>query len=490
MLKKSILYFILPTVLLSADLSREVTTELSPSPKLAAALDSLISTPLLRHAHIGAAVYSQKSNTSVYSFNADKSFLPASTMKLFTTAVALQTLGEDFTFQTQVYLHGKSKDGCFTGDLVVKGDGDPTLTWYEGRSDSTSFNRLAAQLKAQGIKKIQGRLIGDDNVFDEQALGWGWGWENELYSYSAPIGGLSVNQNCLGVLVTPAKAVGERCNVRLIPAVRRALIDNRCVTVSDTASAHFQVFRTRGSERITLEGQFPIKHPGDQRTVTVLNPTLHTVDVLRCALTASGIEVDCDIFDIDELYGFHYASYAPFFIHESAPLADIVWEINKNSNNLAAESLLKTLGYELYGRGTAESGVAAIESWCRKNGIPMEGVSLVDGSGLSRKSYLTPDSFIKLLYVMRADSAFYCSLPISGKDGTLSHRLGDATCRGRVHAKTGTLEGVYALSGYIDAVNGEEWIFSLSINQAPSSRARIYDLMNRFCMMLIKTEVQ
>lgn len=489
-INKILTLLLLPLVLAAADFNRDGDIKgASPAVQFSTILDSLISAPFLRHSHIGAAVYWPDAQKFVYTNNADKAFLPASTMKLFTTATALQTLGPDFRFQTRIFMRGRSADGVFNGDIIIRGDGDPTLTWYEGFSDSTSFNRFAAHLKRHGIREIAGRLIGDDNVFDEQSLGWGWGWENEFSSFSAPIGGLTVNRNCVSVVVTPGTAVGEPCAVRLVPPIRNGIIENRCITVADSERAGFNIERSRGSERLVLVGRLPISYGAEQRTVPVINPTLYTLQVLRCALERSGIKVNSDLYDIDDLAGYNYPLYAPIFTHNSEPLSVIVRDINKNSNNLAAESLLKALGYAVYGTGSAESGAQAIDAWGRRNNIPMEGMAIVDGSGLSRKSAVTPAAFVHLLSVMRQDSVFYDSLPISGKDGTLAHRMNDALCRGRIRAKTGTLEGVFALSGYAESQSGQELIFCITINQAPSARGRVYDLMNQFCRQLIKQDV-
>jgi serine-type D-Ala-D-Ala carboxypeptidase/endopeptidase (penicillin-binding protein 4) len=488
-MKTILIWLIMPLAVRAADLDRnDKINSLTANAKLSATLDSLISAPFLRHSHVGAAVYSPMTQTIVYTRNAAQAFLPASTMKLFTTATALQTMGADFQFQTRMFMRGRTFDGVFTGDIIIKGDGDPTLTWHEGGPDSSGFNRFAAQLKRHGIRQIKGRLIGDDNVFDEQSLGWGWGWENELNSFAAPIGGLTINRNCMSIIVIPGKAAGDKGIVRLLPAIRDAAIDNRCITVADSLPAGFQIDRSRGSDRITLIGQLPLSYLGEQRSIPVLNPTMYTLQVLRCAIERAEITVSSDLYDIDDLPGYNYPLYAPVFTCLSDPLSEIVYDINKNSNNLAAESLLKAVGYAVYGTGSAESGATAIESWGRKNNIPMEGIAIVDGSGLSRKSAITPEAFIRLLTVMRSDSAFYASLPISGRDGTLAHRLSDVTCRGRIHAKTGTLEGVHALSGYAESENGEEWIFCLTINQAPATPGRVYELMNKFCYYLIKNE--
>ncbi len=473
-------------LLFSADLERR--NHIEAAAKSLSRFDSLFSAPALRRSFVGAAVYSPATQSFIYTYNADKAFLPASTMKLFTTAAALHTLGPDFRFQTRIFMRGRTHDGVFNGDIIIKGDGDPTLTWYEGLSDSSSLNRFAALLKRRGVKEVRGRLIGDDNVFDDQPLGWGWGWENEFHAYSAPISGLTINRNCVTIVVTPGSAVGELCNVRLSPGIRNGSIENRCVTADDSAPAGFSVTRFRGSDRIVLEGRIPLSSKGDQRSIPVVNPTVYTLQVFRRVLETYGIKVNSELYDMDDLPGYSYPLYAPVFTHVSEPLTAIVRDINKNSNNLAAESLLKALGNAVYGVGSAESGAKAVESWGRRNGIPMDGMTIVDGSGLSRKSAVTPEAFVHLLAVMRSDSAFYSSLPIAGIDGTLAHRMRDSICRGRIRAKTGTLEGVMALSGYAQGLKGEELIFCININQAPEARGAVYDLMNKFCVQLVRQD--
>ncbi|MDZ7370009.1 MAG: D-alanyl-D-alanine carboxypeptidase/D-alanyl-D-alanine-endopeptidase [candidate division KSB1 bacterium] len=471
----------------AADLDRNISAKDAKSPQnLSARLDSLFNLPALRHSFVGAAVFSPSKNDFIYRYNELKAFLPASTMKLFTTAAALQILGHDFRFQTRIFMRGRTGAGVFTGDIILKGDGDPTLTWHEGMSDSASFNRFAAMLKRRGVKEIRGRLIGDDSVFDDQILGWGWGWENELQAYSAPIGGLTINRNCVGVIVTPGNRAGELCTVRLSPGIRNGSIENRCTTVDDDKAAGLYVERQRGSDRILVSGSLRASYPAEQRTLPVGNPTLYALQVLRRALESKGIQVNSELVDLDDLPGYTYPLYAPVFVHVSEPLKDIVRDINKNSNNLAAEALFKAVGFAVFGIGSAESGASAIEKWAKQNNIPMEGNSIVDGSGLSRKSAVTPISFIKLLHVMQSDSAFYASLPIAGQDGTLAHRMRDTLCRGRIRAKTGTLEGVMALSGYAEAVSGDTLIFCITVNQAPAARGSVYDIMNRFCLNIVK----
>lgn len=420
----------------------------------------------------------------LYDRNGYTSFIPASNTKLYTTAAALDVLGPDFRYETSLLATGQVVDGVLKGSLIVRGSGDPVIGGRFTDGDLTrTFREWAAALRSAGITRIDGDVIGDDDVFDDVPLGYSWSWDDEPFWYSAEIGALSFNDNCIDFSlqgITP----GEPAALSWEPAMTSyASVVNASVTTGPDTSIDEGYERTRDGNVYRLFSTVPAGRT-DNESLTVRNPTLYFVHVLRETLLSEGIPVTGSPKDIDDL-SIKPADDAVRVIatHASEPLSDIIHVINKRSQNLYAEQLLKTMGITraaAEGRGaSARDGVEASQAFFGTARIDTTHLQLVDGSGLSRLNLVTADMTTDLLQYMahRPDTSLYglwrASLPIAGVDGTLQYRMRGTPAQGNLRAKTGTLGSASALSGYVTTAAGEELTFSVMVNHYTGPTANV-----------------
>jgi D-alanyl-D-alanine carboxypeptidase/D-alanyl-D-alanine-endopeptidase (penicillin-binding protein 4) len=482
-LKKRLFYiFIVSVCLFSGCSPISVKNKSRQSVSLKEQLDSLLATPNLANAIVGLSVHSMKSGEILYEKNENTSLVPASNLKLFTTATALHVLGADYRIKSMVFLRGEMQDSTFTGDVILKSLGDPTLRWENHLSTVPQFKACAQQLKATGIHEIRGRLIGDDDYLDEQKYGVGWSWENEPFRFQPQISALSVSDNCIEFKICGGDSVGAPVQIFYTPPFSNIIILNRAITVDAADSASVAVSRNPGSNEFTISGA--ITPQAVQKILrTIDNPTLCTMSLLAHVFQQNGVRFTGAILDIDDIENYSCpADSTLFFQFDSPPLADIVKKINKESRNLDAELLLKIIGRETKGQGSSAAGAQVVQDYWQSLGVNIEQMNIVDGSGLSRKNLLTPASLVLLLTKMRSDSVFYDSLPISALETTMDKSFGSNY--NNIRAKTGTLDFVKALSGYIKTVSGDELVFSLIINHYLVETEKILYIQNMFYHLL------
>ena len=420
----------------------------------------------------------------LYDRNGYTSFIPASNTKLYTTAAALDVLGPDFRYETSLFATGPVVDGILKGSLVVRGSGDPVIGGRFTDGDLTqTFREWAAALRSAGITRIDGDIIGDDDAFDDVPLGYSWSWDDEPFWYSAEIGALSFNDNCIDFSLQGSRP-GEPAVLSWEPSMTSyASVVNASVTTGPETSIDEGYERTRDGNEYRLYSSVPAGRT-DYESLTVRNPTLYFVHVLRETLLSEGIPVAGSPKDIDDL------SIKPtddalrvIATHASAPLSDIIHVINKRSQNLYAEQVLKTMGIAraaAEGRGaSARDGVRSAMPFFGSARIDTTPLQLVDGSGLSRLNLVTADMTTDLLQFMahRPDSSLFAlwraSLPIAGVDGTLQYRMRGTAAEGNLRAKTGTLGSASALSGYVTTAAGEELTFSVMVNHYTGPTANV-----------------
>ncbi|PSQ97287.1 MAG: D-alanyl-D-alanine carboxypeptidase/D-alanyl-D-alanine-endopeptidase [Bacteroidetes bacterium SW_9_63_38] len=457
-------------------------SETAAGERLAEAITDTIETKTFVGAFWGIHVVNLRSGAVLYSRNADKNFVPASNVKLFTTAAGLERLGPDFRYVTTAYADGPVKDGTLKGNLIVRGAGDPTIGGYEQRDAPTQvFRQWADSLKAQGITHVAGNIIGDDDRLDETPLGRGWSWSDITYAYAAQIGALVFNENTIDMEVR-GRRVGQSARITWEPFnTDYVTVVNRSRTVPSRADEDEEYQRLMGTNTIHVETTV---HPNGRasESITISNPTLYFTHILRRVLLEEGISVDGRAADLDATgtrpsYGTdavrQVASYT------SPPLADIVQTLNHESQNLYAEQLLRTLARtvppdsvdEDLKPGSSPLGVKAVRETLGAAEVDTSRVELVDGSGLSRQNLVQPRALVRLLQHMwlhpnpTVSSAFYDVLPEGGEDGTLEYRFqGTAPANGNVRAKTGTLSNTSALGGYVESSTGTPIAFSLFCN--------------------------
>jgi D-alanyl-D-alanine carboxypeptidase/D-alanyl-D-alanine-endopeptidase (penicillin-binding protein 4) len=419
----------------------------------------------------GVKVQYARTGEVVYERNASKLFMPASNMKMYTTAAALCLLGPQYRYETDFLMAGTLDEaGVLKGDLVIKGSGDPTWSWrfFERNYDSLMVC-FVDSLKARGITRIQGRIIGDDNIFDDEVLGYGWSWDDESYYYAAQISGLSYNENYIDFILMPDTLnPGNPVTIEPHPRTSYLNVRNELISVHSDSSTEWDYGRERGTNNGWFKGDYRIEAGETERTITVDNPTRFAAHVLKERLQDAGIQVDGDPLDADELSdSLNYELMLPLFRYASHPLSDIISKVNRPSQNFIAETLQKTLGVEFGEAGSSREGRKIEMMLFDSLGMDTENLKLRDGSGLARHNLVSPNTSAALLQMMwdHPYRSYYMeSLPLSGVTGTIRKRALGTSAEGNVRAKTGTIGWVRALSGYTWTQSGEPIIFTLMVN--------------------------
>jgi len=437
-------------------------------PEFWAQMDDIFNDPNFSNAEWGVLIQSLETGEYFYKRNEDKLMMPASNIKLFTTAAGLILLGSDYKFSTNIYMNGKLDGSVLRGDLVIQGRGDPTISGRYYNDDMFKiYNDWADSLVRLGVDEITGNIIGDDNAFDEVGLGTGWSWDYESEWFSAPSSAISFNDNCVNIAVYVNKET-KQPQVSIQPFTKYIIILNKVSTVPNDSVTSINVYRDMGTNIVTVYGTIKENSDTVNTFATVNNPTQYAMVVLKDVLRKKGIIIDGYPIDVDDIsQPLDYTKMTKLFTQYSPPLKEIIKVINKNSQNFFAEQLLKTMGLEIKNFGSASKGIEAESKIFREMGINTEGMSIVDGSGLSRLDLCTPRQIVTLLNYMYKSKyfiPFYNSLPIAGVDGTLGTRMQNTKAQGNIRAKTGFLEGVRSLSGYAFTGDHEPVAFSIIVN--------------------------
>lgn len=440
-------------------------------------LDDSFNEPTFANAFWGVVVRSLKTGEVIYKRNADKLFIPASNMKLFTSAAALILLGPNYVYETDILANGRIRNGKLEGDLIIQGSGDPTISNRFSFEKATNiFEIWADSLLANGVKEISGNIFGDDTVFDNIGLGKGWMQENETFWFSAPSGALSFNDNSIEIKITPTD-INYPAEITTTPDTRYVSLVRKVITVNNAAEQSITVSRLRGTNLISVVGKIRKDSKPVTESLSISDPTMFFLTVLKEVFEQKGIIIKGRIGSIDSSERLIISeNLSRLITHQSVPIKMIVRELNKNSNNFYAEQILKTIGYEFYEYGTTENGVKACRELFNMMGVNPDNMIMVDGSGLSRLNLITPRQIVNLLsYMYKTDeyNFFYDSMPIGGVDGTLADRMKKTFAQNNVRAKAGYNNNVSALSGYIKTINGEVLAFSILVNNflAPSALA-------------------
>jgi len=422
-------------------------------------IDSLLQQRGADRAFWGISVYDLDGDSLLFRRNEERGFLPASNQKLFTTAAALDLLGGDYRYETTLAFEGTTTDSVMQGDLRLEGDGDPTFGSTALRR-SDPLGEWAERLADMGVRRIEGRLIGDDDTFREGFYPDGWNvnylTQEKGEQMGVRAGGLSYRDNSVPVSVRATRP-GVAPEVRVRPEGTVAY-ENQAVTSERWRGSTLLINRTFSTNKLVLTGSVARSYEG-VRNVPVSDPTAFTLRVFREKLQKAGIETDLDLVDVDAL-DTPPDDGTPLFVELSPPLSEIVRVINKRSDNFYAEQVFRTYGWG----GSARGGARRTESFLRRAGIDTRTLTINDGSGLSRKNLLPPRTLRALLVHMDGHperTAFLSSLPQGGeRNTTLSVRL----ARTNLRAKTGSLSFVRALSGYVTRSDGTRVAFVLFAN--------------------------
>ena len=485
-LHKPLLRCILATLLISA-FGIEVSA--APLETIQSKIAKFLKRPGARSAFWGIQVLDPESNSVLLEVNPDKSFLPASVLKVVTTSTALEKLGPEFRYRTGVYTNGSVEtDGTVSGDLILVGRGDPNLTDPYGELfEKPALQELAEGLKSLGITHVKGDILGDDSYFDSDSPVKGWTVQALKSLYGAPINALSVNNNVIWVHARPTK-FNQRVNVDLEPQVSCFKIRNLAKTGSRRARNTISVRLIRGTNTIVVSGVLPSTKTASRHILLEKSAEV-AASMLKDALKRENIEVEGKISSI------HYGDVSDdeqkrwklLAEHQSPPLIRALEIINKKSQNLHAEMLLRTLGAEFKGAGTNEAGLQVVREFLVEAGIDDEKIRLNDGCGLSRENLVTPrfqTSLLQYLSQRYYFDLFRNTLAVSGTDGTLKNRFSATEVRGSIHAKTGTLNGVTTLAGYMTTKSGRNLVFSIFANHA-QAMGRVKKTIDEICSLFV-----
>jgi serine-type D-Ala-D-Ala carboxypeptidase/endopeptidase (penicillin-binding protein 4) len=480
---------------------------------LRAAIDSMAEQPKFRNAHWGILIVDPASGDTLYSRNAGKLFMPASNQKIVTGAAALALLGPDYTFRTDFAASGPIVDGTLRGDLLVIGRGDPTISDAMQQGDAMRpLRAVADSLAARGVRRIAGSLVAHGNAFPDATLGFGWAWDDLDYPYSAAVDALLFNEGFTRIVVRGADRVGGAPTAETRPARRYPALRVTATTV-DTSSATRLAARTETGPPSTIvatsggtSAAVPAVTPtraiaplpvievagtiraGDSAVVRIAHrdPAGAYLAALGEALRERGIEIQGGAAGtanrVDTL-----------FSTRSAPLSAILPVFEKPSQNQIGEVLLKTMGLERTGVGSADSGRAVVSRQLVEWGLTPMDFAVRDGSGLSRHNYITPAAVARILDAMRTSphfQLFHDALPVAGVDGTIAARMRGTAAAGNAHAKTGFIDKARALSGYVRTADGTLLIFSFIANNWTTPTREIEEVQDAITVRLAELRLR
>jgi D-alanyl-D-alanine carboxypeptidase/D-alanyl-D-alanine-endopeptidase (penicillin-binding protein 4) len=428
-------------------------------PRLQAQIGGLVNTPALSAKHTGISVINLHTGDQLYGRNERTALMPASNLKLLTSAAAMTLLGPDFAFRTALYADGQVNDGILSGSLYLKGFGDPDL-------NQKRVDEMAEALFARGVRQVSD-VVADDSFFDDRRLGMGWKARYEGLSYSARISALSITQNVAKAWIKPG-APGAPAQLKLEPDSDYYTIRNGVKTVPGYANRIGARFgkMVNGRREVFIYGTFGTRTPMDAVSFNIDEPALVSGGTMVTALKKAGIRVTGRL-----VTGRTPPTAQPLVINASRPLVDVMTDFNKHSINFIGEHVLKYLGATFRGEpGTAEKGAEVIkQDFVRRLvGIDPAGMVVADGSGLSPLNRISALQFASVLRYMYSQPEyrpdFQAGLPIAGIDGTLAHRFRATPAQGVLRAKTGFINGVCTLSGYTMTKDGEPVAFSFLMN--------------------------
>jgi len=465
---------------------------------LADRIDEVLSgSAVARRAHWGIQIVDARTGVPLYERSSDNYFVPASNTKLFSTALALSRLGPDHGFRTVVMAReAPDKAGRLRGDLILVGGGDPTLSaraypYKKGPIQGnplSAIEELAQACFDRGLRGIDGDVAGDDTAYVWEPAPDGWAQDDATWEYGAPVSALSVNDNAFSLTIRPGTSEGSPARLRLNPPIEYYYIDNRLRTEAG-AKARVRIERRPGSAQIQLSGVVPLNWKGVTEILAVDDPALYAAAAFRQALMRLGVRVAGQA--VARHRGGTQAGerersgYVELARRASPPLIEILRVINKVSQNLHAEMMLREVARARSGApATRESSLQELDAFLGEIGVDKSEYRFEDGSGLSRLTLVTPAAVVKLLRYMYQGpyrDAWLSLMPVGGEDGTLASRFSLQPAGRLVHAKTGTLSHASGLSGYLDAPAGPR-IFSILVNNYNTFASEIRSAIDRICL--------
>jgi len=446
--------------------------------KFAERADALLTTGPAGKGEWGILIVDAESGETLYEQNANKYFVPASNMKLFITALALAKLGPEYRFHTTLEASGSlSNDGRLAGDIALVGRGDPNLSNrkfpYELKEEFDGppervLAELVDALVAKGVKEISGDVIGDDSYFPRERYPNGWEIDDMVWEYGAAISAIVVDDNTVTLTLTPGEQAGSPVQGVLAPATTDFVVENEVVTSPAEVKSDLTLTREPGSNLVVIQGSLPAKSAPRKLVLAIEEPAQHAAATLKRLLEERGIKIS-GVAKARHVQAGGSGDTAVLAEHVSVALGDAVKLVNKISQNLHTEMLLRTVARQNGPWKTPDELMKVPADFYAAAGIATDDVIQTDASGLSRHDLVTPRAIVTLLAYAQKQPWFgpyYASLPVSGQDGTLEDRMKNSLAAGRIHAKTGSVEHVRTLSGFAETEGGRRLIFSfLSNNQ-------------------------
>jgi D-alanyl-D-alanine carboxypeptidase/D-alanyl-D-alanine-endopeptidase (penicillin-binding protein 4) len=446
----------------------------------------------------GLLVVDAESGATLYEKNANEYFLPASNMKLLTTALALDTLGTEFRFRTTLETNGAlGQDGKLSGDLILVGRGDPNLSNrkfpYENKEEfdgppEKALAELADAIAARGVKVISGDIVGDDSYFPRERYPDGWEIDDMVWEYGAAISAIVVNDNTVALTLTPGEKSGGAVAAAVEPPTREFVVKNEVTTVGAKEKADLRLTREPGGDTVTVSGVMPAGSAPRKLVLAIQEPALHAANLLAQLLADRGVKIGGSVRALHEPDP-AAASRTVLAEHLSIPLKDSVKLVNKISQNLHTEVLLRTAARQQGRWATPEDLQRFPEAFYAKTGIPEGDVIQTDGSGLSRHDLVTPRAFVALLQYAQKQPWFLdylASLPVVGEDGTLNERMKEPPLAKKIHAKTGSVTHVRTLSGYAETPGGRKLIFSFLSNNQGGKNHEVHVAIDGVCLAMVE----
>ena len=447
-------------------------------------LEKLKNDPALAHSHWGVCVMDAESGRLLAEHQSQHNLITASTMKALTTATALSMLGPDHTFATKLEYTGKLlPDGTLEGDLIIKGSGDPSLgtnRFSPEQGMERVLFRWAEIIKASGIKRIHGKIIGDASVFDSQLTPGDWGWSDMGNYYGAGAAGLNMAENTYRIMFKPGAYVGARTSVvKTIPFIKDIIFSNEVTTGKVGSGDNAYIYGAPYTNLRYLRGTIPAGVSTFTIKGSVPDPALFAARMLKNALSEQQIftsGISTTVRDLKIRQKPLPENRKLIYTHFSPKLKDIVKETNVWSINMYAEALLKALPNSRKKQGSTYNGISTLKNYWRGQGVDMAASLIKDGSGLSSSNAVSPYLMTLMLtkvFNSPVKESFFDSLPVAGRSGTLK-RTGKGTyAEGRVHAKSGSIANVRAYTGYVKTVGGETLAFTITFNQYDLSYSQI-----------------
>ena len=441
----------------------------------------------MKHGTLSVCVYNVTTGKHLYSYNAERSMVPASVEKLFTTGVGFTRLGSEFRFTTKVAVRGDiDRDGILHGNIYLIGGGDPLLGSYRYRQTSPDslFNGWASALKKKGIRRVDGRVCYNVTVFDEQPLHDSWQWGDVGNYYGAGVSGLNFHENMYFVYFNPAKRLGHPATaVRTQP--KNIDIHGVCevTTAAENTGDQVIIYGSPTSKERLYRGTVPMGKNDFAVRGALPNPARTCADLFASHLRTLGIGISSGSLQVYSIPD----SLRPVLDYYSPHYYTIAQYTNLTSNNIYAESIFKYLGYVKYGSGSFENGAKAVTDYFRERGLDASGVRIVDGSGLSRLNRTTADFLCRYLMILSREQfheKFLNSLAVAGQNGTAKNLLPSLPKDITVHVKTGSMDGVKSYAGYITTRGGETLAFAIMANDYTCTAKEAADKLNKILLKI------